>query len=107
MRWPCSFFICRTLVSASELKRDAPTVTTITKTESNSQPRRLRALDAPSNPDQVLTFPEWCALNTLSERTGRRILKSGNGSPVTELSSYRIGITVGDNHRWQMSRKRK
>jgi hypothetical protein len=63
--------------------------------------RRLRSLD-----EAVLTFPEWCALNTLSERTGRRILASGDGPPVTELSSYRIGITVGDNRRWQASRKR-
>ena len=25
------------------------------------------------DPDEVLTVPEWCRLNTLSIRTGRRI----------------------------------
>jgi hypothetical protein len=31
---------------------------------------------------QCLSFFEWCQLNRFSERTGRRILKSGRGSPV-------------------------
>jgi hypothetical protein len=71
--------------------------------------RRLpqaRTLDAPLNPDQVLTFPQWCELNSISPRTGRRVLASGNGPLVTELGPKRIGITVGDNHSWQASRKR-
>jgi hypothetical protein len=76
-------------------------------------PRRLPAreqlaLDAPlsSHPDQVLTFFEWCRINRISERTGRRILASGDGPTVTDLSAKRIGITIGDNRRWQASRKR-
>ena len=36
-------------------------------------------------------------LNRISERTGRRILASGNGPTVTMLSSRRVGITVGNN----------
>jgi hypothetical protein len=71
--------------------------------------RKMRALDAPlseSNPNQVLTFFEWCQLNRLSERTGRRILASGKGPDVLELSAYRIGITIDANRRWQASRKR-
>jgi hypothetical protein len=58
------------------------------------------------NPDQVLTFPQWCALNNLSERTGRRILAAGKGPVITELSPQRIGITVGNNKTWQASRAR-
>jgi hypothetical protein len=61
---------------------------------------------APLNDDQVLTFREWCILNSIGERTGRRILKSGNGPPVVQLSEKRIGITVGANRLWQQSRTR-
>jgi hypothetical protein len=69
----------------------------------NERPRRC-ALDAPlseSHPDQVLTFFEWCRLNRISERTGRRILAGDDGPKVTMLSARRIGITVGANRRWQ------
>jgi hypothetical protein len=69
-----------------------------------------RKLDAPLNllhDDQCLTFPEWCMLNGVSPRTGRRILKSPDGPVVTMLSAKRIGITVGNNRAWQASRARK
>ena len=33
--------------------------------------------------DRVLTFNEWCALNGIGKRTGRRILTSGGGPVVT------------------------
>ena len=56
--------------------------------------------------DRVLTFNQWCALNGIGKRTGRRILRSGNGPVVTQLSERRIGITVGNNRRWQESRAR-
>jgi len=36
--------------------------------------------------DRVLTFNEWCALNGIGKRTGRRIIRSGNGPVVTQLS---------------------
>jgi hypothetical protein len=58
------------------------------------------------NPDQVLTFGQWCTVNNLSERTGRRILASGKGPVITELSPQRIGITVGNNKAWQEARAR-
>ena len=51
--------------------------------------KRPSALDAPlamSDDSQCLTFFEWCQLNRFSERTGRRILKSGNGPIITQLS---------------------
>jgi len=58
------------------------------------------------HPNQILLFLDWCRLNGLSERTGRRILTSGNGPVITQLSPNRIGITVGNNARWQQSRER-
>ena len=57
--------------------------------------------------DKVLTFAEWCALNKIGQRTGRRIIGSGNGPVVTQLSERRIGITVGNNRRWQAARARQ
>jgi hypothetical protein len=67
------------------------------------------ALDAPparSHPNQVLTFHEWCQLNRISTRTGRRILNSGTGPVVTQLSPHRVGITIANNAAWQASRAR-
>jgi hypothetical protein len=58
------------------------------------------------NDDQVLSFAQWCALNALSERTGRRVLASGQGPVVTKLSVARVGITVAANRAWQHSRQR-
>jgi hypothetical protein len=66
-------------------------------------------LDAPlstPHPDQVLTFVEWCRLNRISERTGRRILASDNGPVLTQLGNWRSGITIGNNAKWQASRAR-
>ena len=69
--------------------------------------QRPRLLDHKSlDDDRVLTFAEWCALNGIGKRTGRRIIRSGNGPVVTQLSERRIGITVGNNRRWQEARAR-
>jgi hypothetical protein len=56
--------------------------------------------------EQVLSFAQWCALNGFSPRTGRRLLASGNGPIVTQLSEKRMGITVRNNRRWQEARAR-
>jgi hypothetical protein len=56
--------------------------------------------------DHVLTFRQWCKLNSLGERNGRRILQSGNGPRVVQLSERRIGITVRANREWQAARER-
>ena len=71
--------------------------------------QRLSALAAPfaiAHPNQVLTFYEWCQLNRFSERTGRRILASGDGPVITQLSQRRVGISVENNARWQASKAR-
>jgi len=55
---------------------------------------------------QVMRFSEWCRLNQFSERTGRRLLASGNGPDIVQLTDKIIGITVGANRRWQEARVR-
>jgi hypothetical protein len=57
-------------------------------------------------PGQVLTFKEWCQLNGFSTRTGRRILdRPKSQRPViTWMSERRMGVTRGNNRRWQERR---
>jgi hypothetical protein len=73
------------------------------------QQRRALALDAPLTSsfadERVLNFAEWCALNGISPRTGRRILDGPNAPTVTRLSPRRFGITVRANREWQHSRE--
>ena len=71
--------------------------------------KRVLALDAPLNSladDQVLGFHEWCQLNRISERTGRRILANPGGPKTVQLSQRRVGITVRANRAWQLARER-
>jgi hypothetical protein len=56
--------------------------------------------------DEILTFKQWIALNKLSDRTGRRILKAPGGPTVTLLSRRRFGISRRANRDWQASRER-
>ena len=60
------------------------------------------------NDDEVLTFKEWCQLNGIGERTGRRVLAGPKSQRpiITWLSERRMGITRGNNRRWQESRAR-
>ena len=55
---------------------------------------------------KVLSTRQWCALNGFSVATGKRILKSGDGPCIIQLSTNRIGIRVIDNVRWQEARLR-
>jgi predicted DNA-binding transcriptional regulator AlpA len=50
--------------------------------------------------DRVISFREWCARNSLSEATGRRLLASKKGPIVTRLSERRIGIRERDYRAW-------
>jgi hypothetical protein len=67
---------------------------------------RRHALAQSLEDDRVLSFRQWCELNGMGLRTGRRILRSGRGPVVTQLTERRIGIRVADNRRWQASRAR-
>lgn len=64
--------------------------------------------DLPPLPDddEVLTFPQWCKLNTLGVRTGRKIKASGKGPTFTQLSERRVGVTKRNNRIWQAQRGR-
>ena len=55
---------------------------------------------------QILTFREWCDLNSISARTGRRILKAPGGPVVTMLTSRRFGISIKSDRDWKASRTR-
>jgi hypothetical protein len=54
--------------------------------------------------DACLWISEWCALNTISDREGRRILASGDGPIVTQVSPKRKAVTVRHNREWQARR---
>jgi hypothetical protein len=55
---------------------------------------------------RVLSFKQWCEVNGFSAATGRRILQSGSGPKVTQLSPNRIGIREDHNAEWQETRIR-
>jgi hypothetical protein len=82
-----------------------PNAFSVREVERQRAPRQ-QSLQHSLDDDKVLTFAEWCALNKIGKRTGRRILTSGGGPVVTQLSERRIGITVGNNRRWQAARAR-
>jgi hypothetical protein len=73
--------------------------------EAEAKRQQLRQRFAQDD-DAVLTFREWCALNGFSPRQGRRVLASGTGPVVMNLTAKRLGITRGANRAWQESRSR-
>jgi hypothetical protein len=66
------------------------------------QSERDRAVDD----QRVLTISQWCVVNNFSIDTGRRLIKAGKGPVITQISDRRIGITAGNNRKWQQSRER-
>jgi len=67
---------------------------------------RDRQVEHEHHRDHVLTFHAWCQVNGFSKATGRRIIASGNGPPVLQLSTRRIGIKESANAVWQAARAR-
>jgi hypothetical protein len=55
---------------------------------------------------RILSFAQWCSLNGISPATGRRLIKSGRGPTVVQLSDRRFGITIAANAEWQSARRR-
>jgi hypothetical protein len=49
---------------------------------------------------RILTFKHWCVLNSISEATGRRLIRAGKVR-VIRLSERRIGIGEDDNADFQ------
>ena len=101
-----------TELSRSQRARRSPSKRTETKQQreerlatGRAERRQLRQRLAEDD-DAVLTFKEWCALNSVSERQGRRILGSGSGPTVTKLTDKRVGIIRRANREWQQTRAR-
>ena len=82
------------VVAAKKTRRRKPQT-------SKKQKYREAARNISHVPDRVRTVTEWCVINGFSEDTGRRILKSGKGPKVLQLSTHRIGIRDSDNRAWQ------
>jgi hypothetical protein len=61
----------------------------------------------PSASRRVMTFREWCELNSISSWTGRRLLQRGDGPKLTHLSDNRIGVREDHNAEWQDRRIRE
>jgi predicted DNA-binding transcriptional regulator AlpA len=61
---------------------------------------------AVQRPQRVFKFKEWCELNGFSQDTGFRLLRSGRGPKITQLSDRRIGIREDHNSEWQDARVR-
>jgi hypothetical protein len=60
---------------------------------------------SPFDFDRVMSFHEWCGAAGFSSATGRRVLKAGNGPPITRLSERRIGIRMRHHLAWLDSRQ--
>jgi hypothetical protein len=78
----------------------------LTMTLRENERQRLLRMSTAIEDDKVLSFRQWCEINGLAERTGRRVLASGNGPVVTQVSAKRMGVTVRNNRVWQASRER-
>jgi predicted DNA-binding transcriptional regulator AlpA len=58
------------------------------------------------HPHRVLTLREWAKLNSIGYRTAHRLIASGKGPRLTQLSDRRVGVREVDNAAWQASRVR-
>src|SRR5262245_821033 len=79
------------------------------RSKQHKRTERASSFDAPLSmllDQQVMRFREWCRLNQFSPRTGRRILASGEGPAVVQLTDKIIGITVAADRAWKASRVR-
>jgi predicted DNA-binding transcriptional regulator AlpA len=78
------------------------------RAERKAERRRQQAAQraARDHLDRVLTFRDWCAVNSFHPATGRRLIARGEGPPTVKLSERRIGIRESDNAAWQASRVR-
>ncbi len=52
------------------------------------------------HPYRVMSFRQWCELVGISDDTGRRIIASGNGPRITQLSERRIGVREDHHVAW-------
>jgi hypothetical protein len=62
--------------------------------------RNGQRTESPRKSQRILSFKDWCRLNSISESTGRRIIAAGKVR-VTQLSERRIGVGEDDNAEFQ------
>jgi hypothetical protein len=62
-------------------------------------------LDLDRDLDRVTPFNAWCKRVGVSLATGRRLLASKKGPPLTRLSDRRIGIRERDHVAWLDARR--
>ena len=62
--------------------------------------RKRQRKESRRKSQRILSFRDWCRLNSISESTGRRIIAAGKVR-VTQLSERRIGVGEEDNADFQ------
>jgi hypothetical protein len=71
--------------------------------------RKRQRKESRRKSQKILSFRDWCRLNSISESTGRRIIAAGK-IRVTQLSERRIGVgeddKAHDDFRWRRVRPR-
>jgi hypothetical protein len=68
--------------------------------------KRQRLAIAAADPDAVMSFGDWCLRNNISQATGHRIVKRGEGPDLVQLSLNRIGVTFRADKAWKESKRR-
>jgi predicted DNA-binding transcriptional regulator AlpA len=53
---------------------------------------------------KVMSWSQWLAKNNLSQTTGWRLRKNGQGPRIVKLSERRLGVTAEDDAAWLASR---
>jgi hypothetical protein len=64
--------------------------------------RNRQSKESRRTSQRILSFKQWCRLNSISEATGRRLIKAGKVR-IVRLSERRIGIGENDNADFQAS----
>jgi len=67
---------------------------------STATPKNFSATDDAAALARILSLPEWYRLCGFSDATGRRLLRSGKGPRVIQLSERRKGIALSDHLAW-------
>jgi hypothetical protein len=70
--------------------------------EPHPRSERDRALDD----QRVMTKAQCAEINGISIWTLDRLIKADKGPVLTQISDRRIGVTVANNRKWQLSRER-
>ena len=71
----------------------------------DEQQRRRRPYEREDD-YRVMRFKTWCDSKGFSVPTGRRLVRSGKGPRIVQLSERTIGVTVKDDREWTEARIR-